>query len=494
MQTSDDSVGMQCICVGCGQRTTIQLDESNANNQPRSVGRTQAEDKISTAREKSRNQDDGSSGVESPARKSEIISVSCPICQHQLDYTRNLVGTKGLCRNCHEVFLLPDKGEAIIAEVADPDSIAFACSSCSQLFEGKTSQIGKKGRCTNCRSVFTILAIERKPPENRRPIVEPVKSSRPKTVATPPSVYKPSTPPAKKKPAKPAAATRPSQPVEPVSLDEWSAFDPNFGSVSSQGWENSPSTAYAASTVSLGSRSRSLGFGEIIEHTFNHMFPGLFYLYLPFLIMFLVGIVAWAIMIGADFAGDFLVSDFPIGALIVKLGALIIAFVGQIVAAVWIYPSFFRIANAAVKGREVSTDLLDTSFDIRLNMVGYILLQGLVSLVFSLPMIGLVIIASLSQSLVLLVVAMLAVFGFSLFYSNFFLIGGCAVVDRKTPFEAVQLSFSIPTKNFGVFLGLNIVEAILMVPLICTIVGFYFFGFQYLILRSATCYHLSTRK
>ncbi len=97
-----------------------------------------------------------------PQVKKQILSIGCPRCNQNLDYARALIGTKGLCRNCHELFILPAAGQKAVVLKRAENSIAFECPTCVQLFEGLKEQIGRKGKCTNCQTVFTIEAIEPK--------------------------------------------------------------------------------------------------------------------------------------------------------------------------------------------------------------------------------------------------------------------------------------------------------------------------------------------
>ncbi len=487
MQTSPDAVGLKCVCVGCGKQTSIQL---------------QTDEETTPAR------------VNSLAAKATTLSVACPTCSQKLDYQRSLIGTKGLCRRCHEVFLLPDEGGEVTIEQRSADSIAFECSSCQQLFEGNRSQVGKRGRCTNCKAVFTIEPLERK--RDFEPAVVPTqeeKSPPASAQSSPPALSKTTSKRTRETQHRPAAspatssrANRPaSVPAEPLPTP--ATQEPVYDAITNwttQGMDvySAPvlpqydTTQFSYSTPSFQARGglNRLTFGSIIEHTFNNLFPALFYLYLPVLIAFGMNLALSGIMYayGLYIQPSLISISQPVG-IAVGITAIVLYIVAQIAVQIYIYPSFFQIANAAVRGREITTELLDSTGEVRWKLYGYILLQSLIMAMGFLPLMGIFVLASMVHVVLAFPIGMAAALVYVVCL-NILLIGACAVVQRKNVFDSVKLSFQITSENFGPLLLLGIVETTALIPISITVVGLIFFVPQYVLIRSAAIYHLAVRR
>ncbi len=89
------------------------------------------------------------------------IQVCCPHCQHALVCDSRLVGTKGQCKGCQQIFVISTSPTAARAELP---SHVFSCPKCDQLFEGKEEMRGRKGKCHSCGELFAIELRKLQPP------------------------------------------------------------------------------------------------------------------------------------------------------------------------------------------------------------------------------------------------------------------------------------------------------------------------------------------
>jgi hypothetical protein len=101
------------------------------------------------------------------------LEVPCPRCQHVLVCNPELEGTRGLCPSCKHIFTIIPAGSETHEE---PNvlhlTFPFQCPHCKQLFEGKPGMLGRKGKCISCHQVFEIVKH-----------LEPAKSAAPSTTA-----------------------------------------------------------------------------------------------------------------------------------------------------------------------------------------------------------------------------------------------------------------------------------------------------------------------
>ncbi len=163
LRVPDGSGGQSCQCPACQEIVLIP--------DPQSIPQVALENKTETQTGK--------------------LKIACPKCQFELICPRNLLGTRGQCRNCQYIFTIAETNSAAQTErnVTEPGLI-FNCPECDQLFEGQAEMEGRKGKCHACGAVF---AIE-------------LKTSAAPTVAKP-TVAKP------RAPSRPSPKQRPSKPT-----------------------------------------------------------------------------------------------------------------------------------------------------------------------------------------------------------------------------------------------------------------------------------------
>lgn len=88
---------------------------------------------------------------EEPSAADQRITVECPHCGKPLTCSADLLGTKGQCVSCRQIFTIshtPIK--------ADATAFVFHCPKCNQLFDGNESMRGRRGKCHVCGEVFAI--------------------------------------------------------------------------------------------------------------------------------------------------------------------------------------------------------------------------------------------------------------------------------------------------------------------------------------------------
>ncbi len=514
MQADLTAVGKQCVCVSCGRKTDI-VDTST-----RPVSANASSKQID------------------PQVKKQILSIGCPRCNQNLDYARALIGTKGLCRNCHELFILPAAGQKAVVLKRAENSIAFECPTCVQLFEGLKEQIGRKGKCTNCQTVFTIEAIEPKrdiqlpqtqhvvnnpattppsslstsslPPISKPTITSPVVStSRPNTIPADaaPLVRRPSIPTALQ-----AEILDEPPPVEEIvtgtsfaiskrqsaassfpAIDE--ALDSQYAATSHS---NSP---YTTPHSAAYPHKNHVTLGAVFEKTFDSLFPTIFYMYLPFL--------AWAVFAGAAFGICFGITravsmggkpsdEVLLVVALVNLTILVFGFVGS---AIYFLPSMYVMAVKAARNKQVDSSDLEIDSGIRLSLLGYFLLQNVVllplSLVIYIPWFFFALFVTVGTQMLgpallpaAFVIGLILMFLIYL-HMNLMILGAVCVADEKPIGQSISATFKIVGSHPGLFLALLVIEAVPMSFLMFTGIGFSFFGMQYLLVRTAVFYRLT---
>ena len=540
MQAASESTGQKCVCVSCKQQTTIGFQKLKAT-------------------------------------VDEGLSVACPVCQKQLEYQPRLIGTKGFCHSCNEVFVLPAARQKASRLQLSIDAIVFKCGTCEQIFEGLATQIGKKGRCPACTSVFTIRDHRQSQPKAEavlpeqisaslpaipvtpaiapfeissvseatrlgaklsaaaklgKPIDEP--ATTPKPVATNPvtpttkpfaaksQTAKPQT--AKPQPSEPSKAKSASQPTraatvkispikqparpisakphilqaEPIDDDPiWSvAGDPGGQNFNGGGFGVNPyqhPNGHSLAHQPAYRKPGQLSFTGVISHTFDHLIPGMFFLYLPMLAVILTNGIGYGLFFllvkGPQWIG--LPTDWIVMSAVAGLVAyVLINFAGIIL----FYPSYFTIALTAVRGRKLETDLMQVDSTIAGRFFGYILLQALCTVIILAPFFLILFLSALSRSLLLLVPSWLLLTSAMLAYSKVSMIGAFAIVDDKSIGEAFTSGFKIVFQNLLVMIGLTFVEIFGMILLVITIFGPLFFGVPYILLQAGSVYHLSKRR
>lgn len=195
LRVPDTSQGKRCICPACNHEMQIPcLPSTNAANLPIAIA---------------------------------LIDVACPYCQQILNCDEKLLGTRGHCAGCGNIFTiqLPGASKAVIADAL---TIPFACPQCKKLFEGSPEAIGRKGKCNECQTVFVIekyIPFQSAAVANK-PLSTIGQTDRPTT--SKPSLPIPSTKP-NARPAKPIAP--PSDPFSSLALDKFlpPANTPNPG-------------------------------------------------------------------------------------------------------------------------------------------------------------------------------------------------------------------------------------------------------------------------
>jgi len=85
------------------------------------------------------------------SQASQRITVECPYCDKPLTCSADLLGTKGQCISCRQIFTI-----SLSPVKADVTEFVFHCPKCNQLFDGNESMRGRRGKCHVCGEVFTI--------------------------------------------------------------------------------------------------------------------------------------------------------------------------------------------------------------------------------------------------------------------------------------------------------------------------------------------------
>ncbi len=180
---------------------------------------------------------------------SELILVKCPKCQHGLNCSPDLIGTRGCCTACAFVFTISTSNEEA-RPVSKIDSFAFACPHCKQLFEGNPANEGRKGKCSNCSEVFVIekyLPPERPP---SIPIAEVIPSRQ--VPSNPTTQTQPSTPKPSKRPPQPSPRNKTAD--DPFASDLSQLLPPpNFSAPS----HYPPATSYQAPKAARKKKRKS---------------------------------------------------------------------------------------------------------------------------------------------------------------------------------------------------------------------------------------------
>jgi hypothetical protein len=186
LRVPDTSQGQRCVCPSCKQEMRI----------PTPLATTSLAIPVAVA----------------------LIDVACPYCQQILNCDEKLLGTRGHCAGCGNVFTiqLPGASESV---TDDALTIPFACPNCKKLFEGAHDAIGRKGKCNECQTVFVIEKYVLPKPA---PIAN--KTTPPISHVSRPSVAKPAHPvPTNKPTARPSKpANSPSDPFSNLPLDRLS--------------------------------------------------------------------------------------------------------------------------------------------------------------------------------------------------------------------------------------------------------------------------------
>ncbi len=531
MQSTPDAVGMKCVCVSCGKTTIIKPATPNDPPKPTTAAQT-------------------SSAETKPKKIANVLSIACPRCKHVLEYARALVGTKGLCRQCHELFVLPPSGQSAVILKRPPSSIAFECPKCLQLFEGTNDQVGRKGKCTNCSTVFSIVAIE---PKNLAPATDTkTKSSESKAeIATSPLKQ----PVAKPKPPQPTASEEVleaeiiedaiiieeddnafasnSAPSVPSNLGyttpshpAWNTNPYSVPSIPSQNaqsnWGMAGDDPFANIDLSQGgmplepqsqfASRRAIGIGELFKKTTDCLFPTVFYMYLP---MF-----AYIIIVGATYALLFVVISITGGlaalgkaagggageasaggsflGVLILIVMLLIVFGGLIGSIIYLFPSFYYMAIRAARGKRVSSVEIDVPGEIRISFFGYLIVQNLI--LFPLGLVGylpLVVVSALSLATPFAVLAVPFAFAFLVYAGyvqmNIFTLGAIAVADNRTVGEAIARTFRCIGNRPKLFFLSLLIDCVPIMLISATGIGFLVFGFQYICIRNAVFYLMALK-
>ena len=189
LRVPDDSQGKSCVCPACNQVMLV----------PSPVAQTTLPVPVATA----------------------LVDVQCPYCQRTLNCDEKLLGRRGHCAGCGNVFTikLPEAQKHI---VADKLTIPFACPTCKKLFEGSPQSVGRKGKCNACNTVFVIeqFAPPKPAPVVSKPTIPKAQVAKPQTQT---QTQKPvQTTPSSKPTARPAkrpASPPPSDPFSDLRLE-----------------------------------------------------------------------------------------------------------------------------------------------------------------------------------------------------------------------------------------------------------------------------------
>lgn len=502
MQADEGSVGKQCICVACGLRTTIGATAPSTTRENVTSSRA--------------------------ATTQQLLSIDCPKCHKNLDYARALIGTKGLCRNCHSLILLPAAGRPPVVLRRPKTHIAFECPTCLQLFEGAQEQVGHKGRCTNCDSVFIISPLEPSdvadsPSSTQLPnATTPSKTvnnddflglaPEPSQTNSPRSRTEPQPQPASSmpRPRRPVPTLKPTpkgkpdknvptpQPVQTAAAQ--SAMSNAWPDLSDLGALQSPLTvsdAYASTSVgySGSSSNRHISIGKLFSSTTDRLFPAAFILALPVLAMFLLNIVGQVTLYAL---GGLMrsVGDILLIRILIAIVAITIAVVVPLAGWICFFPLQFKLANIAAKGKPVDTSMLHMPMSMRLSIIGYTIVEYILLLpLLMLGAIPMAICFALGPQNIIVIFMLLLSFLF-IFYLSFvvysmFIIGACAIADKRTIGEGIVLSFKSLFQYPLVLLPICAMEFIPMMILAVTGLGFLFIGGPYLLIRNARFYQMA---
>ncbi len=180
LRVPDDSQGKSCVCPACNQVMLV----------PNPVAKPTLPVPVATV----------------------LIDVQCPSCERTLNCDEKLLGTRGHCADCGNVFTIK-LPETTNQPVADNLTIPFACPNCKKLFEGSPESVGRKGKCNACKTVFIIeLFVRPKPaPMVSKPNVPRARVAKP---IPPKAVQQNSSPKPTARPAK-----RPTPPPDDPFAD-----------------------------------------------------------------------------------------------------------------------------------------------------------------------------------------------------------------------------------------------------------------------------------
>ena len=158
LRVPDGSGGLLCECPACQMQLIVP--------DPNAVGIVE-------------------SAQDSPV-SSQQIRIACPQCEHALVCSRQLLGTKGQCRNCQYIFVISESA-AGQSRVPTTSEWLFNCPNCQQLFEGQEEMRGRKGKCHNCGKVFVIELRRVQQNVSTQP-VKPAKTKTPTARNPPPQM------------------------------------------------------------------------------------------------------------------------------------------------------------------------------------------------------------------------------------------------------------------------------------------------------------------